>query len=146
MAYFPCHTTSHDFLENKSLKISALQSYWKYPIGYVLIDKINADDLYRLITRALQLPLDNNLKVRTVTCEATATNFKSMKLLGCKLGENLNEIDGTFTFPGYSYDIFLRVVNDWNKLPPYIVEAKSLSIFKTELDKYWEDAMFMTSF
>ena len=39
-----------------------------------------------------------------------------------------------------------RVVNDWNKLPPYIVEAKSLSIFKTELDKYWEDAMFMTPF
>ena len=36
----------------------------------------------------------------------TATNFKSTKLLGCKIGENLNEIDGTFTFPDYSYDIF----------------------------------------
>ena len=100
--------------------ISALQSYWKYPIGYVLIDKINADNLYCLISRALQLSLDNNLKVRTVTCDSTAvtcdgtavtcdgtaTNFKSMKLLGCKIGENLNEIVGTFTFPGYSYDIF----------------------------------------
>ena len=41
-----------------------------------------------------------------MTCDGTATNFKSMKLLGCKIGENLNEIDGTFTFPGYSYDIF----------------------------------------
>ena len=29
--------------------ISALQSYWKYPIGYVLIDKINADNLYCLL-------------------------------------------------------------------------------------------------
>ena len=52
--------------------ISALQSYWKYPIGYVLIDKINADNLYCLISRALQLSLDNNLKVRTVTCDGTA--------------------------------------------------------------------------
>ena len=63
------------------------------------------DNLYCLITRALQLSLDN-LKVRTVTCDGTATNFKSMKLLGSKIGENLNEIDGTFTFPGYSYGIF----------------------------------------
>ena len=29
-----------------------------------------------------------------------------MKLLGCKIGENLHEIDGTFTFPGYSHNIF----------------------------------------
>ena len=41
-----------------------------------------------------------------MTCDGTATNFKSTKLLRCKIGENLNEIDGTFTFPGYSYDIF----------------------------------------
>ena len=41
-----------------------------------------------------------------MTCDGTATNFKSMKFLGCKIGENLNEVDGTFTFPGYSYDIF----------------------------------------
>ena len=86
--------------------ISALHSYWKYPIGYVLINKINANNLYCLISRAPQLSLDNNLKVPTVTCDGTATNFKSMKLLGCKIGENLNEIDGTFTIPGYSYDIF----------------------------------------
>ena len=72
--------------------ISVLQSYWKFPIGYVLIDKINADDLYCLISRALQLSVDNNLKVRTVTCEGTATNFKSMRLFGCKIGENLKEI------------------------------------------------------
>ena len=40
-----------------------------------------------------------------MTCEGTAANLKSMKLLGCKIGEHLNEIDGTFTFPGHSYDI-----------------------------------------
>ena len=28
-----------------------------------------------------------------------------MKLLGCKIGANLNGINGAFTFPGYSYDL-----------------------------------------
>ena len=86
--------------------LSSLQSGWKYPIGYVLIDKINADTLSCLVTRALQLSLENNLMIRIVTCDGTSTNFKTMKLLGCKIGENLQEIDGAFTFPGYKHNIF----------------------------------------
>ena len=33
--------------------LSALYSHWKYPIGYALINKMNADDLYCLTNRAL---------------------------------------------------------------------------------------------
>ena len=47
--------------------ITALRSHWKYPIGYVLIDKIDGDTLYSLINRALKLAFDHGLKVKTTT-------------------------------------------------------------------------------
>ena len=31
-----------------------------------------------------------------------------------------------------------RVVNKWNELPQYVVEAESLNAFKNRLDRYWE--------
>ena len=40
----------------------------------------------------------------------------------------------------------IRIVNDWNKLPPYIVQAKSTNSFKNELDKYWREEMYATPF
>ena len=97
-----------DIVETEALifMFSALGPYWKYLIGYVLIDKINADDFHCLLPRTLQLSLENNLKVRTGTCDGTVTNFKLVKLFGCKIRENMNDINGTFTFPGYSYDLF----------------------------------------
>ena len=33
----------------------------------------------------------------------------------------------------------LRVVNNWNSLPEYIVNAPSLNAFKNRIDKYWSD-------
>ena len=35
-----------------------------------------------------------------------------------------------------------RIVNDWNKLPSKIVQAKSTNSFKNELDKYWSEEMY----
>ena len=52
-----------------------LRASWKYPIGYVLIDKTNSDDLYCLVSRALDLCIKYDLNVRTVTCDGTSTNF-----------------------------------------------------------------------
>ena len=39
-----------------------------------------------------------------------------------------------------------RIVNDWNKLPSKIVQAKSTNSFKNELDKYWSEEMYTTPF
>ena len=36
-----------------------------------------------------------------------------------------------------------RVVNDWNKLPATVVQAKTLNQFKNRLDNHWKnDAQF----
>ena len=32
----------------------------------------------------------------------------------------------------------LRVVNNWNTLPAYVVNASSLNVFKNKLDEHWK--------
>ena len=36
----------------------------------------------------------------------------------------------------------MRVINDWNSLPPGVVNAVSLDSFKTKLDKIWSDKTY----
>ena len=39
-----------------------------------------------------------------------------------------------------------RIVNDWNSLPDYVVNAKNVNTFKNALDKYWHGIKFETPF
>ena len=39
-----------------------------------------------------------------------------------------------------------RVVNVWNSLPDYVVEADSVISFKSRLDKYWVNQEFVFNF
>ena len=80
----------------------SLRKSWKYPIGYVLIDKINAGTLNSLLSKAQRQGLEHNIKIRNVT---TTTNFSAMRVFGCKLGRSLTLIDGQFHFEGYDYHI-----------------------------------------
>ena len=86
--------------------LSSLRSQRKYAKGYVLIDKINVETLSSLVSRALQLALEKNLKVRYLTCDGTTTNLAAMKLIGCRIGHNLENIDGAFTFKNYDWTIY----------------------------------------
>ena len=38
------------------------------------------------------------MKVKTLTCDGTKTNFSAMKLMGCKIGKTAECIDGRFVF------------------------------------------------
>ena len=38
-----------------------------------------------------------------------------------------------------------RVVNDWNSLPNYVVQAPSINTFKERLDKYWKHLHYRLS-
>ena len=80
--------------------------HWKYPVGYVLVDKVNADDLKCLLYRILDLCAENILNVCCITMDGTAVNCSSMKLPGCKLGDSLEEIHGGFTRNGYDYKLY----------------------------------------
>ena len=75
-----------------------LRKHWKYPIGYVLSNKIDADNLSCLISKALHLSFEHKIKVRAVTMDGTSVNFRAMKLLGCNIGTTSDNLDGLFTF------------------------------------------------
>ena len=83
--------------------VSALRCSWKYVIGYVFIDKLNADKQYGLVARALELAIDHGMNVKTVTCDGTSTNMSTMKKFGCKIGKNKELLDGTFTYKGKTH-------------------------------------------
>ena len=76
---------------------------WKYPVGYVLCDKISAKDLNTLLKKSLDFCIEANLKVRCVTMDGTSTNFSAMKLFGCKTGTSLREIFPFFVHEGYDH-------------------------------------------
>ena len=42
------------------------------------------------------------------------------------------------------HDFKNRVINDWNSLPPYIVNASDMIAFKTLLDEHWINLRFLT--
>jgi len=44
------------------------------------------------------------------------------------------------------YSSCYRVVNVWNSLPDYVVEADSANSFKSRLDKYWTNQGFVFNF
>ena len=51
----------------------SLRKSWKYPIGYVLVDKnVDATNLHSLLSRALQYSAEHNLKVYSM--DGTSTN------------------------------------------------------------------------
>ena len=41
------------------------------------------------------------------------------------------------------HDFKNRVINDWNSLPPYIVNASDMIAFKTFLDEHWINLRFL---
>ncbi len=66
-----------------------LTGRWKFPIGYFLINKIDADVQSHLVQIALNLSHEHGLLVHTITCDCTSVNPKTMALLGCQwLGPN----------------------------------------------------------
>ena len=44
------------------------------------------------------------------------------------------------------YSFCYRVVNVWNSLPDYVVEADSVNSFKNRLDKHWANQEFVFNF
>ena len=70
----------------------SLRKSWKYPIGYVSIDKINAGTLNSLLSEALRQGLEHSIKIRNVTMDGTATNFSAMRMFSCELGTLCHQV------------------------------------------------------
>jgi len=63
--------------------------------------------------------------------------------LGLELGSELGSATSwrftTVINSSSDNDIACRIVNIWNSLPNYVIDANTVDIFKTRLDKFWKD-------
>ena len=84
-----------------------LRSSWKYPIGYVLTDKVNASNLHCLLSRALGNALKHDLDVHSITMDGTSSNLGTMIKFDCKLGYSAKFIDDSFSFEVFSHDLYI---------------------------------------
>ena len=80
--------------------------HWKYPVRYVLNEKVNPDDLNCLLSWFLDLCAWNNITVRCITKDGTLVNLISIKLFGGKLKHSLGKINGGFTYDGNNYKFY----------------------------------------
>lgn len=74
----------------------SLNGKWKLPVGYVLQNKITATVQAELVKTALNHSHKAGLKVWGVTCDGAYANLSTMKILGCKIGDNYEEIQCWF--------------------------------------------------
>ena len=83
-----------------------LHSCWKYPVGYVLIDSMEASNLHCLLSKAIQLAYDHDLNVYSITMDRPRANLSAMKLFGCKLGNSVGDINGRLSFGNYEHSLY----------------------------------------
>ena len=83
-----------------------LKGHWKYPIGYVLCDKINSENLKCLLSIILTEAKKRDINIHSVTMDGTTANINAMKLFGCKFGNSSENIDGLFSFEGHDYKVY----------------------------------------
>lgn len=77
----------------------SLNGKWKLPVGYFLQNKITATVQAELVKSASNHSHKSGLKVWGVTCDGAYANLSTMKILGCKIGDNYDEILCWFNHP-----------------------------------------------
>lgn len=60
-------------------------SQYQYPVGYFLVDKVNARVQTELVNSLLHITAERNIRIRNITCDGAAANQTMFKLLGCTL-------------------------------------------------------------
>lgn len=77
----------------------SLNEKWMLPVGYVFQNKVTAAVQAELVKTALMLSHKSGLKVWRVTCDGAYSNFSTMKILGCKVGDNYDDMQCWFSHP-----------------------------------------------
>ena len=85
---------------------------------------------YKIMTNKLDVNLDHFFKKTQLTTRGH--KFKLFK-------EHATKLPRINTFSH-------RIINDWNSLPPTIVESETTNEFKSRLDRYWVECKFETTF
>ena len=75
-------------------------------MGYFLIDKTDAETQASLIRQCLSIAADNGIKIWSVTCDGTNTNFKTLKNLECVFGNSYEQFTVKFKHPTRDYFVY----------------------------------------
>lgn len=78
--------------------VAAVNKSWKMPVGYCLINSISADVKCNLIKQYLLQLHEIGVKCIAITCDGTAANISTLKLLGIEFENNI-PIDCKFPHP-----------------------------------------------
>ena len=78
----------------------SLNSNWKVPLGYFLIDGLSASERANLVKTCLLKLSDIGVKTVSLTCDGPSCNQSMIKLLGDKL--DVDDLDPSFVHPADS--------------------------------------------
>ena len=70
------------------LMVVSLNSNWKVPCGYFLINGMTGKEKANLVTTCLEKLYDVGVKVAAFTCDGSSAHFSMLKSLGAKLDPN----------------------------------------------------------
>lgn len=70
----------------------SINGKWKWPIGYFLQTKSSANIQAELMRTAINLSIKYGLRVLSVTCDGTFSNFSSLSYLGCTIRGNIDDL------------------------------------------------------
>lgn len=88
------------------IHLVCVNALWKIPLGYFFIKGITGEQIYSLTFQCLQLLSDVNIKVASITCDGTSSNFSSFVRFGCNL-KDPNQLLTQFTTGSHHVNIFL---------------------------------------
>lgn len=77
--------------------VSCINSVWKIPIAYYLVKEMSSEEKSNLVTECLKALHETVLKIISVTCDGTPTNFSVFKHLGCNF--NVSSLQTLFPHP-----------------------------------------------
>lgn len=78
--------------------VTCINSAWKIPIAYYFVKGLASKEKSNLLIECFKALHDTGLKIISVTCDGTPTNFSVLKLLGCDFN-NVSSLQTSFPHP-----------------------------------------------
>jgi len=122
--------------------IVALNSNWKLPVGYFLINGITAEDKSNLIITCLRNLHETGVIIKTFTFDRAASNLSMTKHLGCNFIEYKTLFDHpvtqdkihVFLDASHMLKLIRNTLGDWGVIYTNKCEAIQWNYFKSLVD------------
>ncbi|VEN63851.1 unnamed protein product, partial [Callosobruchus maculatus] len=82
--------TGEEATEALVFMLVALNSHWKIPVGYFLINKLNASEKANILINCLEFVHNSGVEIVSITFDGCPTNFAVCNVLGANLKDHLD--------------------------------------------------------